>query len=295
MYYLVYAFLYLLSLLPYCLLYALSDGIAFLLMHVIHYRKEVLHKNLSIAFPEKSEEERTVIIRKFYRHFTDNFIETIKLLSISEKEIQRRFKTINPELIGQLAQEGKDVTVVLGHFFNWEYANQAYALQIPQSLIVVYMPLSSPIFERIFVKLRTRFKTKLVAATKYAQEIKQFQSERKTLILVGDQNPGMVDRSFWTPFFGKMSPFVNGPEKSARFADNAVLFCHIKATEKRGFYTSQVELITHDARETSKGEITKKVRDILEKDITEQPWNYLWSHNRFRHEFFPDKYKKLVI
>ena len=101
MYYLVYSLLYLLSLLPMWLLYGLSDSIAFLLYSVIRYRRGVVLSNLTIAFPEKTDAERLKIARRFYRNFTDNFIETIKLLSASEKFLQKRLIIDNPELLDQ--------------------------------------------------------------------------------------------------------------------------------------------------------------------------------------------------
>ena len=54
MYYIVYGFLYLLSLLPFRLLYVVSDAVYALLYYVIGYRKEVVMNNLLIAFPRKN-------------------------------------------------------------------------------------------------------------------------------------------------------------------------------------------------------------------------------------------------
>ena len=67
----------------------LSDGIYFLIYYVVGYRKDVVFKNLTIAFPEKSDEEKIKISKEFYGLFVDTFIETIKLISISKKEFQK--------------------------------------------------------------------------------------------------------------------------------------------------------------------------------------------------------------
>lgn len=295
MYYLVYGILYLFSLLPFPILYLWSDLAAFILRKIIHYRKEILRKNLTIAFPEKSFEERESIRKKFYRNLTDNFVEAIKLLSISEKTLNKRFLAENPEFMDELYQQNKNVTIVLGHFFNWEYANQLYSLKIKQDLVVVYMPLKNKVFNKVFLKLRNRYKTFLVSAHKYSSEVKSFGKKRPySVILVGDQNPGYAERSYWTPFFGHMTPFVTGPEKSARVGKHAVAYCSIKKI-KRGHYTSKIELITENAFETPKGFVTKQMVAHIEKNICEQPENYLWSHNRFRHEFIENKFAKLVI
>src|SRR3954469_2431679 len=90
MYYIIFGFLYLLSLLPLPVLYLFSDFVYFLIYHVFGYRKKVVMHNLTIAFPDKTEKEKIGIAKKFYRNFTDNFIETIKFLSAGEKFFRKR-------------------------------------------------------------------------------------------------------------------------------------------------------------------------------------------------------------
>ncbi len=294
MYPLIYGLFYLDSLLPFWFLYGISDLAYFILVHIIHYRKDVVMYNLDIAFPEKSQAEKHRIRKKFYRNFTDNFIETIKLLSISPKVLSKRFQKVNPELLDELEAKGKNVTMLLGHFFNWEFANQAYALTLHQEQIVVYMPLKSKIMDQIFLKLRGRVKTKLVSAHRFATEVKQYLDKPHVLVLVGDQNPGDPAKAYWANFFGHLIPFVNGPEKTARLANNAVVFCKIKRI-KRGYYESSLKLITEESRPTKKGEITNEMISIIETAIREDPTTYLWSHKRFKHEGASAEYKRTII
>ncbi len=295
MYYLIYGILYLVSLLPFPILYLFSDIAAFILRDITHYRKDILRKNLAIAFPEKTIEEREKIRKKFYRNLTDNFIEAIKLLSISKKNLEKRFQAENPEVFDGIYKQNKNTTVILGHFFNWEYANQLYSLKVKQDMAVIYMPLKSQTFDRVFIKLRSRFKTSLVSAHRYSSEIKSFGKEKPFIeVLVGDQNPGVVQRAFWTPFFGIMTPFVKGPEKGAALGRHAVVYCSIKKV-RRGYYKSRVEIVTENARETSNGFVTKTMISLIERDLREQPDNYLWSHNRFRHEYNEALYSRLVV
>ena len=108
MYQIVFGFLYLLSLLPFRVLYMLSDGIAFIVYHIFRYRREIVANNLLIAFPEKTEAERKKIEKDFYKGFIDNFIETIKLFSMSAKELEKRFVG-NFEVVNDLYATGKKV------------------------------------------------------------------------------------------------------------------------------------------------------------------------------------------
>src|SRR6478609_220755 len=124
MFYLVYGFFYLFSLLPFWFMYLLSDGISFLLYYIIRYRRAVVKHNIAIAFPEKTEGERKKIERDFYTHFTDNWIE-----------LNKRF-TANYEMLDELYNSGYNVQTHLGHFFNWEYANMAYGMNILHPFVV---------------------------------------------------------------------------------------------------------------------------------------------------------------
>lgn len=290
MYYLVYGFFYLLSLLPFWFMYLLSDGISFLLYHVIRYRRAVVKKNLAIAFPERQAKERKKIEREFYTCFTDNWIEFIKLLSISKKELNKRF-TGNYELLEALYATGQNVQLHLGHYFNWEYANVAYGMNVPYPFVVVYRPISSKIIDRIFYKVRTRFSSHLISAYQFRQQFVNYAKGRFALVLVADQKefPG---KAYWTPFFGQLATFVKGPERTAKMNNSAVVLGLIKKV-KRGYYTSKMELIATEPRNMPEGELTKRMVAFIEDAIREQPANYLWSHNRWKYTFNPEVHKVL--
>lgn len=292
MYKIVYGIFYLISLLPWRIMYIISDCIAFLLYHVIGYRKKVVMDNLQTAFPEMTERERLGIAKKFYLQFTDNFIEVIKFLSISEKELNRRF-VCDYSVINDLYSSGKNIQLLLGHFFNWEFANLAYANNVVYPFVVVYQPIENTIFNKIFYRMRQRFGTHLVAATAFRKEFLPLSKQRFCLVLVGDQNPGKPDNAYWTPFFGKMAPFVKGPEKGAKLYNTAVVMCNFY-TVKRGYYKSEIRLLTTDARSLPDGAITRKMISFVEDSLRRHPANYLWSHRRWKHEF-EEKHQHLVI
>lgn len=289
MYYIVFGLLYLVSLLPFRVLYIISDFFCFLIYRVFRYRIQVVRSNLQIAFPEKTAAERLQIEKDFYKKFTDNFIETIKLLSISKKQLKKRF-TSNFEVLENLYNEGYKVQAHLGHFFNWEYANAAHALNTSFPFLVVFMPIKSKVMDRLFIKLRQRFKSKLIPATSFRQYFMPYAKKQYCLVLVADQNPGQPDNSYWLPFFGKMTPFVNGPEKGARFNNTAIITCNVYST-RRGYYHSQISLVTKEARSLPDGEITRLIASSVEGFIRERPSNYLWSHRRWKWEFNPEKHK----
>ena len=290
-----YSILYLFSLTPFWLMYIISDIVAFFLNKVFHYRREVVKYNLQKAFPHYSEKEINKIRNDFYQRFCDNFLETIKLLSISKAELNKRFVTDSALLHQLYKEENNNVSLVLGHFFNWEMANPAIALHNPFQQVIVYKKVVNSFFEKLMIKLRERFNAKMIDSRTFAAQIKSFKHSRHTLILVADQNPPYVDveKSYWTSFFGQIVPFVKGPERTAIINNNTVVFGKIYR-KKRGYYYNHLILITMSGKETERGAITKKIARLLEENIQADPANYLWSHRRFRHQY-KEKYRKNLI
>lgn len=287
MYYFVYGSFYLLSLFPMWLLYGLSDGIAFLFYAVIRYRRAVVLNNLAIAFPEKTDAERLRIARRFYRNFTDNFIETIKLLSAGRGFLEKHFVYDNPELLDRYYNEGRKVQLHLGHCFNWEMANVAMAPQTRYTFIVAYMPVENKAIERLFLRLRSRTGTVLLPATKLSRAILPYRHTQYMLVLVADQAPGGPENSYWMYFFDRPAPFVRGPERGARAGDIPAVFARIYKP-RRGYYRTEFITLADHPAELPEGELTRRFRTMLEDAIRREPAGWLWSHKRWKYSWRED-------
>jgi KDO2-lipid IV(A) lauroyltransferase len=281
MYYLVYGLLYLLSLLPMWFLYGFSDCVAFLLYAVIRYRRRVVLSNLTIAFPERSAREKQRIARRFYRNFTDNFIETIKLLSASEKFLEKRLVIDNPELLDYYYDQGRKLQVHLGHCFNWEIGNLAMAMRTRYTFIVAYMPVENKTFERLFLKLRGKTGSVLLPATRMSKTIIPYRHQQYMLVLVADQAPGGPDNSYWLNFFNRPTAFIKGPERGARIADIPAVFARFYKL-RRGYYRVELTTIAEHPAALPEGELTRRYRTLLEEAIRKQPDGWLWSHKRWK-------------
>lgn len=292
MYYVLYGFLYLVSLLPFTILYVISDVIYVVLYHLTGYRKETVMNNLLIAFPEKSLEERKLIAKRFYKNLADTFVETVKMCSMSKKTFLKRCKG-NFEVVHELISKGKNIQLHASHQFNWEYANWIFTLNMQLPFGSVYMPLNNKAFNQLYLKIRGRFGSFMIDATQFTKSIFAINRKQHVLALIADQNPGMPERSYWLNFFNKPVPFLIGPEKSAVRNNTAVVFVNFYHT-KRGHYFFESTLITENAGETDKGGITRQFRDFIEDCIRKRPDNYLWSHRRWRHEY-KEGLKKLWV
>ncbi|HVS95694.1 MAG TPA: lysophospholipid acyltransferase family protein [Puia sp.] len=287
MYYLAYGLLYLLSLLPMWLLYGLSDGIALLLYAVIRYRRSVVLSNLQIAFPERTDTERRRIARRFYRNFTDNFIETIKLLSASRRFLRERLVLDNPELLDHYYEQGRKLQVHLGHLFNWEMGNAAIPMYTRYPFLVAYMPIENKVFERLFLHLRSRTGSIPLPATRMQRAILPYRNQQYILALVADQSPGGAENSYWLNFFGRPTPFVRGPERGARIGDIPAVFARFYK-QRRGHYRVRLTTIADHPGELPEGELTRRYRNLLEDAIRQQPDGWLWSHKRWKYSWRED-------
>lgn len=286
MYYLVFSLFYLLSLLPLRLLYLLSDLAYLIVYYGVKYRKAVVLHNLAIAFPQKTVAERTLIAKKFYRNFCDTFIESIKFMSAGKRFFRNHF-TGHYDAIEALYPTGRSVQAHLGHNFNWELANLGVPALISYPMLVVYLPQTNQVFDRLFRYIRRRHGARLIAATQFNKELQPFRDTQHLMAFIADQNPAHPNTAYWIKFFGRPTPFLRGPEKNARRFDLPVVFCHF-TKKKRGYYEGHSELAALHVRDLPPGELTKQYAAFLERVMTTQPEMWLWSHRRWKFTWKPE-------
>lgn len=191
---------YPLSLLPFFLLYRLSDFLFLVVYYLIGYRRKVVTLNLARAFPEKTEQERIAIARKFYRNFCDIVVEGIKLNTISPEELQKRLKVTNTEAINKLFEEGRSAMTTLGHCGNWEMAGLAASYEVKHHSIAIYRPLKNKYFDNFIKKTRARFGMELVAHNRSRQILSQLNKDRNLYHFITDQTPISAANAYWTTF-----------------------------------------------------------------------------------------------
>ncbi len=293
MYYIIYGFFYLLSLIPWRLIYLISDVLYAFVYYVIGYRKDVVMFNLSIAFPEKTESERIRIAKDFYHNFVDTIVETIKMISVSNNELKKRFSS-NFEVLNDLYDSGQNIQLHGGHFFNWELVNLNIGIISKYPFIAVYQPLTNKIMDRIMLNMRQKNGTILIPASDFRDNFHKYVEDRYAMALVADQNPPNEYKAHWVNFFGRLTPFVVGPEKGAKAKNTAVIFGHFYKV-KRGYYRLDLDLITTSPNNFEEGKLTQVYAEYVERAVRKKPANYLWSHRRWKWEFDPNKHGDLLV
>ncbi|MGY4536500.1 KDO2-lipid IV(A) lauroyltransferase [Mucilaginibacter sp. UYNi724] len=274
-------FLYLVSLLPFWFLYGIADVIFLILYYVIRYRRDVVKTNLANSFPERSEAERQKIERRYYRYMADLMVETIKMISVTEKSLRKRMKPTNPELVQHYFSQGRSIIAAAGHYCNWEMAALAFGLLTKEKRIIVYKPLSNEVFDGLFNKVRARFGAILVAMKQTLRTMVSFKNDLTFSVLVSDQTPVKHEINYFTTFLNQPTAVFLGIEKLSKMINAVVLFYRIDRVS-RGYYTyTLVPLIEHP-KETMGHEITEAHVQYLEKLIRETPQYWLWSHRRWK-------------
>ena len=274
-------FLYLISLMPFWFLYLVSDVLFVVLYYVTHYRRDVVRQNLENSFPEKSVADRKQIEKQFFRYLADLIIETIKSITITEKQLKKRVQLVNPEMITNYHKQGRSVIAVGGHYCNWELAGLNFCFYSDNKFMIVYKPLTNKIFDDFFIKIRSRFGTIMVAMRQTMRKIVEYKSERITLALLGDQTPTREDATYFTQFLNQPTAVFLGVEKLARSTGDPVLFYDMKRL-KRGYYSCTLTTLVDDPRKTEPFEITNMHVKHLEMSIKEEPQYWLWSHKRWK-------------
>ncbi len=283
---LLYAWVKLHALLPLRILYILSDILYFLIYKIIGYRLKVVRRNMKASFPEKTEAELRKLERKFYHHFSDYIVETIKLAHISPKEIRSRAYITNPEVIDQIMAQGHPCIILLMvHYGNWEWFSASTPFFEDSRIYQIYRPLKNKAFDDLFINLRTHFGSFMIKKKDTIRDIIKLNQDktRSVVIFLADQTPSKANLHYWTNFLNQDSAIFTGAERIARKLDLPVVFLDTKKV-KRGYYTVDMNLITIQPKETPEFWITEQYARMAERCILRDPAYWLWTHKRWKYK-----------
>ena len=281
LYYIIFAIIYLISLLPFRALYLFSDFLNLVLFRMLGYREEIVLTNLRRSFPEKSSAEIQRIRKSFNRYFCDLIVESVKTLSISPASLSKRVHFQNKSLFEKYYEANQSLILVLGHLGNWELMGAAFAPLPYHKLFVIYHPLRNQIFDRLLYYMRTRLGNDLYPMKETFQGMVANRDQVTATAFIADQTPSPVN-AYWTTFLHQDTPVYTGTERIAQKLGYPVIYMSTRMP-KRGTYLIEAKVITDHPNETKPGEISEQHTRMLEQDILEQPEIWLWTHRRWKH------------
>lgn len=286
-YYLVFTFWYLLSLLPLGILYVVSDILLYLpLYYLLRYRRKVVRTNLLNSFPNKPLKDIVRIEKGFYHFLCDYMVETIKLMSMSKEQLKRRmtFGGVD-EIVHKMEEQHKTFCFVyLGHYCNWEWiASLPY--WVPEDVLCgqIYHPLYNKAMDKLFLRLRNHFGGECIAMKETLRRIIELKrAKQKTIIgFISDQTPKWNSIHHWASFFHRETPVFIGTEKIGKQVDALIYYADVKRL-RRGYYHCEFKPLADNPKEVPDFELTDIYTHLLEEMITQAPQYWLWSHKRWK-------------
>ena len=270
--------LWLVSIVPLKILYIKS----LILSNFFFYRNDIIKSNIDNAFNNLNIDHKKKIFKGFRIYFLNLICEIIKMFSVNKIFYTNRITIKNIEILDQFYERNQTVVLMMGHHNNWEWAGQIISIKSKQKFVSVYKKLSSSFFDYFMINLRKKNGADVIEMNDIIKHIYD-NKECKIIGLIADQNPVVNDTTKWTNFFDKSVPVIDGPEKIARKMNFPVLFCNMNKINE-GYYTINFEVIDENPKTSNIGDITNKFFKRLEEKIKEEPNNYLWSHNRWKHK-----------
>ncbi|REG85454.1 lysophospholipid acyltransferase family protein [Algoriphagus antarcticus] len=272
----------LISYLPLPVLYLISDLLYLVARFILRYRKTVIEENLKYAFPQKSEKEQIKIRNRFYRNFTDSFAETIKLLTISKKEFEKRFQMINTHLLDEAVSSGRSVLLVSGHLFNWEMGVIGINHVVEAPVETVYLKVNNPFFDNLINTIRTRFGGIMSEKNAFRKTMLTLAKEPRVVLLGSDQRPPRSEKRYKRNFLNRPAVFFEGAEFLSKKMNLYVIYGKMTKIKRGHYRYEMIKLAEPPFVDHQEHSITDKFCDMLEDNIKLQPDLYLWSHKRWK-------------
>ena len=283
-YYIVLCIWYLISLMPFWVLYRLSDFIYCLLYYVVGYRKKVVRENLSSSFPEKSVEELRKIERGFFHFLCDYVVESLKMMTISDRNLRKRMVYKNVEIFDKCVEEGQSCAIYLGHYCNWEWVT-SLPLWTPEEAQCgqIYHAMENGVVDQVLLHVRQRLGAISIPMAETLRQLLKFKSENRPVVIgyIADQVPFWNNIHHWCQFLNQDTPVLTGTERLARKLNHAVLYMDL-SRPKRGYYEVELKLITRTPQQMGEYAITDAYFQLLEQTINREPQYWLWSHKRWK-------------
>jgi len=282
-YIMVYPIIWAISKLPFPMLYAFSDFVCVLVYRIFGYRKKVVRHNLAIALPNLSDKERLQIEKKFYSHMCDMFLEMVKTMGMTQKEMEKRYKFTNLDLYLDMEKKGKSIVLLCAHYASYEWTvSMNYHITFEGH--GVYKKINNKYFDKLVKDIRSRFKAHLITTTETIPTIERNHKMGKLGVfgLASDQSPQASKAFHWAPFMGIETPVHTGAEMLAKRFDMNIIFLKNKKIS-RGHYEATFELMAENPKEVPNYKISEDFLRRVEKQIYEAPEFYLWTHKRWKH------------
>lgn len=277
---------YLVAILPRCVRYGvLRPFVSFVLNRVMHYRYDVIIRQLRDSFPEKEDAEIADICSRYYDHLAEMIVDTLSLAAMNNKRREKATEFNLTENFHEMV-EGRNVVVLTSHYGFWEIALNLYLAAPRHHLVVAYRPIKSAIVDKLMRRLRNNESVDVVPSQ---QLIRHYIANRngingKNIVigLISDQNCPPTKGCCWHDFLRHDSLFFDGGELLAMKFGLPVYYLELERIEA-GRYRHNYTLLYDGEEDVAPHEITERYVRCLERTIEAKPEHWMWSHKRWKN------------
>ena len=266
----------LLSLLPLPTLRKLGVALGRLLFHLGKRRRHIAEVNLKLCFPEKSEAERTLLVKEVFENTGMGMIELAWSWYAPLKKLKAACVIKGQEHITDCIKNGQGVLLLTFHFTSLELGAALLGSQ-QDNIVGMYRPHKNSVFDAAMSKGRRR--TMEPVARGNVRHLIKAMKQQQIVWYASDQNYG-VQQGVFVPFFGIPAATITATSWFAEKGKAQV----IPMTNKRT--PNGMEITIHPALENfPSGDDKEDARvnmAFLEDYLKQYPADYMWVHRRFK-------------
>ena len=242
--------------------------------YLLSLRKKDSLKNIATAFPEKSDSEQNMILKKTYSFFAKSFMQ---FLSLPKSYRYVDIEVEGQELLDGALEKGHGIILATGHFSKWEIMS-AWLGYSGYPCVAVAQRQKNRGADIFFREFRANTGMRMIYRKSSLKNMYRILKENKILILASDQDA--KQRGVFVNFFNKPA---STPKGVARFhletgSDIFFISCYI---EQNGKHKLQIQPVVPEGESTVKS-ITQAFTTLLEKKVREFPEQYFWFHRRWK-------------
>ncbi len=277
---LLFLLMYLISWLPYFMLFRLGQGAGRLAMKIMKRRHSLIEQNLLLCFPDMPSEERDILIKKNIDNTGLGLFETAMAWFWPDYRVARHTRYEGMEILEKLDQQGKGVLLIAVHSMNLELGARAMGLSLPG--VGVYRPNDNPCYDYFQYKGRVRSNRCLIDRKDVKSMLKTLRKGER-MWYAPDHDYGLR-RSVFAPLFAvDKACTTTGTSLLVDASDCAVVpFAMVRESDS-GRYCVKIFPALTDFPHKDPQAAAEYTNKIVEKLILQAPEQYMWLHRRFKH------------
>ena len=241
--------------------------------------KKIIKNNLKNFLPDADDQIINNIINKMWENYGRIFAEYMFIKDFRSTNLEKYLKVNGMEHLDEIKKNKKPVIFISGHFNNFELM----AMQIEKSginLAAVYRPLNNIFLNKTMEKIRKNFicRNQIKKGISGLREILTFFKKNTSVAIMIDQR---VTEGIKCNLFNKPAFTTTIPAQLIKKFNCPVVSVYVERKNKINFEIT-VDKPIYFERDDNLEKITKNLNLWLEKMISKNPEQWIWTHNRWK-------------